>query len=135
MCYTPNPGLERPILLRVHLHTGDPGNAGTANEVDTANWNNYVPAVIYTDGSTTPYMNPATVSGDNRYSDNLQKVTFTNSASMATPSTTVTVTHASVRDHNGNVWVKGPTTSSVLIRDGAPVVISAGALDIAAINL
>jgi hypothetical protein len=133
-CRRTEPPMDRPILLTVHLHTADSGDAGSANEVDSAVWTDYSPVQVNTDGATSPYMTAATQSGTDWISDNVQKITFTTSAVMVTEGTSLDITHASVRDHNGNVLLAGPLLATVTVVHNAPVHIPIGSLDITGTN-
>ena len=116
--------------IRVHLHTADPGAAGTANEVSTASWTNYAPAEILASGTTEPHFtNAADDGGGFRATENLGAVSF-GTATMDVPATTVTVTHFTIKDAAGSpLYIGGNAlAASRVINDGDPVSFPTGTL-------
>jgi len=121
--------LTRPTSYKLHFHTADPGDTGAANEVDTGEWTNYAAIVVNNDGVTSPYMETPWLVGEDWMTDNSGELDF-GQAVMDAPDTTVTITHASLKDQAGNCWLKGALASSVVVRDDSPVKIADGVLDL-----
>ncbi len=119
--FTTNSPVTRPTTWFVALHTGDPGAAGTANEVTTGgNDANYVrKAVTF-----------AAVSG--RQTSNTGAVTF-NAAAAAS---NYTVTHVSIwsASTSGNCYAKGQLDASKLVTTGDVVAFAIGDLILSTAN-
>ncbi len=101
---TAQPGITAVTDTRVRLHTDDPGEAGTANLVLTANWSNYAEVVVENDNvSAVRWGVPA-----GNLVDNFSAISF---GTATIPGADVTVKATSVTDQAGNVLMKGPLTT------------------------
>ena len=109
--------ITTPTHTKVHLHTANPGSAGTANEVLTSVWTNYAPPTVNTDRATSPFWDTPAADGDASRSRNNAEISF----GTATLTGDITVTHYSVRDHLDNVIDTGALSSARLIQNGDPV--------------
>jgi len=105
--------VDRPTAWAVRLHTGDPGEAGTANEVLVANDSNYTGPIAVTFGTSTAGSSPSTL-----------QVTHTPSVAAGTYS----VTHASVwATAPGSVsLIKGPLATPRSISNASPLTFEIG---------
>lgn len=126
---TTQSAITRPTSFKVHLHTADPGDLGTSDEVDDAKWTNYAGLTINNDHTTSPYFETPWISSEDWVTDNNGELDF-GKAVMDAPDTVVTVTHASLKDQLGNCWLKGELASSVVVRDGTPVKFADGTFDL-----
>ena len=116
-------GLGTITSTTVHLHTGDPGEAGGANEVATTSWTNYSAPTVNNNNVTTPHWSaPATGSVNNT-----NEIPF-GTATISPSTATVTVTHVSVKDNSANVIFKGALTASKDVQNGDPVKFTATSL-------
>jgi hypothetical protein len=114
---------------KVRLHDGDPGAAGTANEVDTGDWTNYVAQDVETNLTDSPFWDvPEASTGSFRKVVNDDVVDY-GTATIVTP---VLVTHFSVFDSSGTPKFLGSAalTTPKTINNGDPVSFPAGALTI-----
>lgn len=109
--------LTRPTSTQVSLHDGDPGEAGSANEVSTGDWSNYARVTVNNDGTTGTYWNAAAANAGGFRCTNNGEIDF-GTATIVTP---VTVTHVVVRDHSGNALYVGALTASKQVTNGDPV--------------
>lgn len=111
----------RPTNWYIALHTGDPGEAGTANEV--SNSNSYARTAVTFDAASQP-------STGLTFCDNSATVTFP----TASGGTWGTISHISIKTSatygSGDTLFKGSLTTSKQILDGDTFQIQAGALTI-----
>lgn len=113
-----------PLVIR--LHTGDPGSAGTSNEVSTGVWTNYAPVAVDEDLTTQPFWTaPAAGTGTRRQVTNDGDVDF---GTATIVSTAPVITHVSIFDSHGTpkFIARGALASSKTINDGDPVLIEDG---------
>lgn len=113
-----------PTSTTVHLHTGDPSEAGDQNEVDVADWTDYSEQTVNVDGATDPYWSAIVNDSDSKAVENVGVVDFGNAA-IVNP---VVVSHVTVRDHLGNVLYVGALPSSLTVNNGNPVSFPDGTL-------
>ena len=111
----------RPTDWYIALHTGDPGEAGTANEV--SNSYSYARTAVTFDAASQP-------STGLTFCDNTSTVTFP----TASGGNWGTITHISIVDDNsygsGNHLFKGALAASKVCQDGDTFQIQAGQLTI-----
>jgi hypothetical protein len=122
--YYLNTGATQPTAVTstsVRLHTGDPGEAGTANLMGTGTWTNYAHETVNNDGATGTYWSAA--SGGQV--SNTGIIDFGTATVSGGPAT---ATHVSVADQAGNVLFKGALDASKNIDDGDPVTFPSGTL-------
>lgn len=122
-------GLPRPGVLYLHLHTDDPGDDGSLNEVDVLVWTNYEEKAVNTDHSTSPFWETPWLSGTDVMTDNSGSISF-GTPVMDPDTATISATHGSLKDGDGSCWFKGPLNSPVTIQHGVPIQIVDGAFDI-----
>jgi len=113
-------GITLPTSTRIHLHTGNPGSAGTANRVNTAVWTNYAFAVVNTDRATAPFWDTPAATAGYWESKNQAEVSC-GTVVMAVTTDVVTATHYSITDHLDNVIDVGTFALPKLIQHGDPV--------------
>jgi len=106
-----------PTSTTVHLHTGDPTEAGDQNEVDISDWDNYSEQIVNVDGATSPYWTDATEDSGRKVVSNVGVVDF-GTASIITP---VVVSWVTVKDHLGNALYVGELPTPLTVNDGNPV--------------
>jgi len=108
-----------PSAWYIGLHTGDPGESGTANEV--ANTHNYARQVVAFDAASQP-------STGLTFCDNTDTVTF----NTATGGNWGTITHISIKASatygTTTAYFKGALTAAKTVNDGDTFQIQAGQL-------
>lgn len=111
----------RPTTWYIALHTGDPGEAGTSNEV--SNSNAYARTSVTFGAAEQP-------SSGITFCDNSATVTFP----TASGGNWGTISHISIKTSatygGGNTLFKGQLTSSKIVNDGDTFQIQAGQLTI-----
>lgn len=111
--------VTRPTTWFIALHTGDPGEVGTANEV--ANLYSYARTAVTFDAAAQP-------STGLTFCDNSATITFP----TASGGNWGTITHISIKTSNtyggGNTLFKGALTATKTVNDGDTFQIQAGNL-------
>jgi len=99
--------------LTLHLHTADPGEVGTSNEVTGGSYS----------AQAITFSAPEAGTGANRKVENDAAITFSGMPAA-------TVTHFSVWDQSSNVWFKGAFGSSIVVGAGGDIDIAIDGISI-----
>lgn len=117
----------QPTSTEVSLHTGDPGEDGSANEVPGTSWTNYARQTVNNDGTTSPFWRAAVVEGGGHRVDNNGQIDF---GTATVSGADVSVSHIVVWDQAGNPLYVGALGSTKTVQDGDPVRFNDGELDL-----
>lgn len=118
----------QPPDTEVSLHTGDPGEDGSANEVPGTSWTNYARQTVNNDGVTSPFWRAAVADGVGHLVDNNGVIDF---GSATVTGADVQVSHFVVWDKtNGNPLFVDSLGSSKTVQDTSPVKFEDGELNL-----